>query len=242
MRLCHWKVILVKSYWCKLTEDLHVCPSYPVHKTLLIFWHFTSSGICFLLCIHLCIFCIFFNVLKFSPLWDIRLLSVKMSWVIPASQNNRNTKAFQNTIVSKMEFCFQQLVMCLETYIVFLLYAFSFLSGDTNGLTELAAYSEGISVRFYFLSMLYKFWQVSAFIYSLLAQAKIVSVQRMSLTSIISTWSTILKKEHLITTQYFILVTLIHQNWLQLGKQYALSPVSPLNNHFISAIAVELVT
>lgn len=86
-----------------------------------------------------------------------------------------------------MVFCFQQLVMCLETYIVFLLYAFSFLSGDTNGLTELAAYSEGISVRFYFLSMLYKFWQVSAFIYSLLAQAKIVSVQRMSLTSIIST-------------------------------------------------------
>lgn len=77
------EVILMQTHW----RPSCVCPSYPVHKTLLIFWHhyFTSSGICFLLCIHLCIFCIFFNVLKFSPLWDIRLLSVKMSWVIPAS-------------------------------------------------------------------------------------------------------------------------------------------------------------
>jgi len=90
--------------------------------------------------------------------------------------------------------------------------------------------------------MLCKFWQVSAFIYSLLAQGKIVSVQRMSLTSLISTWSTILKQERLITTQYFILVALIHQHWSQLGKQYTLSSVFPLNNHFISAIAVELVT
>lgn len=231
------EVILMQTHWS------FSCPSYPVHKTLLMFWHhfFTPSGICFLLCIHLCIFCIFYGVLKFSPLWDIRLLSVKMSWVIPVWQNNKNTKAFQNTVVSK-KYCFQQLMMCLEAYIVFLFYAFSFPSGDTNGLTKLAAYSEGTSARFYFLSMLCKFWQVSTFIYSLLAQARIVSVQRMSLTSIISTWSTILKKEHLITTQYFILVALIHQNWLQLGKQYTLSPVSPLNNHFISAIAVELVT
>lgn len=43
---------------------------------------------------------------------------------------------------------FTQLMMCLETYIVFLFYAFSFLSEDTNGLTKLVASSEGISVRF----------------------------------------------------------------------------------------------
>lgn len=155
MGLCHWKVRLVKSCWCKLTEELlHVSPSYPtgvtcrVKKDLLIF----LAPLLYLvrhllLSLHSSVYFLhFFYVLKFSPLWDIKLFSIKLSWVIPIWQNNINTKAFPNTMVSKKYFT--QLMMCLETYIVFLFYAFSFLSEDTNGLTKLVASSEGISVRF----------------------------------------------------------------------------------------------
>lgn len=42
----------------------------------------------------------------------------------------------------------------------------------------------------------------------------------MNLKSVIITWSAIQKQDCLVTTQYPILVALIHQNWLHFGKRY----------------------
>lgn len=49
----------------------------------------------------------------------------------------------------------------------------------------------------------------------------------MNLKSVIITWSTILKQDFLVTTQYLILVSLINQNWLHFGKQYTYFFFSP---------------
>lgn len=155
MGLCSWKVRFVKHCGCKLTEELlSMCPGYSVHETLSVFWHplVILSGSCFLLCVPLCFYCVF-CMLKFCPLWSTELFSIKVMWsvwflfdrmieiqILPGRSGVREALL-----------CFQQLMMCLETYIIFLFYSFSFLTGDSKALMNWVVYSEEISVKFYFL-------------------------------------------------------------------------------------------
>lgn len=105
MGLCSCKVRLVKLCWHKSTEELSVCPSYSIHKTLSKFWHplVILSSICFLHCIPLFFYCIFY-ILKFYLVEHWIVLSIRTWCLTPIWLKDRNTKSSRDAVVSEKHY------------------------------------------------------------------------------------------------------------------------------------------
>lgn len=173
---------------------------------------------------------------------------IKTRWVlIPIWLNDGNTKSLQDAVVSEKLYCvFNSLWCAWKRALVSLSSPFPSFLWTVMHLGIRLCIVRG----FQSLSLHSELLLAGECLYVVTSGRSWngLLIQRMTLESVINAWSAILKQDCLVTTQYFVVVVFIHQNWLHFGKQwtyffFSLSTQQPLylsNNNWAAKVAAVL--